>query len=230
MCWVRATTAKVCLAEAEARALPSMWDLLFRIVSLEVEKLVTVWDQADSLCPGAYSSSSWSGAAFHDAELNGRILSSSHSTHHHLLLLKWAAMPQGLLLWSVQRSSLGNIVLLRSPRSFLHNLHHSFRLCQPSQERFLTFPSLWGFLHDTAEKPVFWMQFPRSVLHLTPCRFRKNEVALTFDLRWLLSLLRPWSLEQQRHCGYSEGESRDKETTSKNSQGIRTALATWKAT
>lgn len=60
------------------------------------------------------------------------------------------------------------------------------------------------------------MQFLRPVLHLSPCWFRKNEVALTIDLRWLLAFLRPWNMEQQRQCAYSERE-----------QGQRNYLSKW---
>lgn len=82
MHWERASPAELCLAGVETRALLSMWDLWFRIMSfLEVEQLIAVWRQADRLCPGAYSCSSWSGATSHNAGLNGFISASFHSSH-----------------------------------------------------------------------------------------------------------------------------------------------------
>lgn len=155
MCWERASPAKFCLAEVESMALLSMWDLWFRTMSFpEVDKLVKLWEQADGLCPAAYSCSNWSAAASHDAELNGLTLTSSHS----ISLVSPPSspkVPQGLLLWSMQLSSLGNIVSLGSPRSFLHNFHRSFHFASFSQERFLTFPFM-TLLKNLSSGCSFW--------------------------------------------------------------------------
>lgn len=102
------------------------WHMSF----LAVENLVTVWQ---SLPRNLYLQQlKWSSLSCCWTKWTSFSILSPHWYHHHLLPLKWAALPQVLLLWSLQLPRLRNIILLDSPRSFLHSFHHSFWLLQLS--------------------------------------------------------------------------------------------------
>ena len=199
MHWERATPAKLCLPQVEARAVLSTWHLCFRIMSfLEVEKLVTVWEQAGNLCPEAHSCSSWTGAASHEAEPNGIILASSHS-RSPLPLCSSPKMGSGA---PESGSLVCSAVQIRKhcftwfSKIFLAQPPPQLPTLGSDRNSFLSFPhydaSFMILLKNLSSGCSVWV----CISH--PDCLGKNGIALTFDLRWLVSFLRSWSMEQQR--------------------------------